>query len=145
MITDNIPMVVGSIMAKFSELSNPETISRAAALAVMPELRHRIHVEGKKTDGSPIGIYDNAYLRIRQKKYNRTSDTEVIASLTRQLENSYVLQATEKGYTIGVSTPRSIEKIQWLTEKYGIIWQLSEGELNMAKIAATETAKQLLQ
>ena len=138
-ITDNIPFVIGNIRAKFRELDNPETVSRAAALALMPELRHRIHVEGKKTDGSAIGTYSNSYLKLRQSKYNRTSDSTVIASLTRQLENGYILKATENAYTIGNASPYNDEKIQHLEEKYGAIWQLTEKERELTQIVANET------
>lgn len=138
-ITDNIPFVIGNILAKFRELDNPETVSRAAAIALLPELRHRIHVEGKKTDGSAIGTYSNSYLKIRQSQYNRTSDSTVIASLTRQLENGYTLKATEKGYTIGNASPYNDEKIQHLEDKYGAIWQLTEKERELTQIVANET------
>ena len=106
---------------------------------MLPELRHRIHVEGKKTDGSAIGTYSNSYLKLRQSKYNRTSDSTVIASLTRQLENGYILKATEKGYTIGNASPYNDEKIQHLEEKYGAIWQLTEKERELTQIVANET------
>ena len=138
-ITDNIPFVIGNILAKFRELDNPETVSRAAAIALLPELRHRIHVEGKKTDGSAIGTYSNSYLKIRQSQYNRTSDSSVIASLTRQLENGYTLKATENNYTIGNASPYNDEKIQHLEEKYGAIWQLTEKERELTQIVANET------
>jgi hypothetical protein len=138
-ITDNIPFVIGNILAKFRELDNPETVSRAADIALLPELRHRIHVEGKKTDGSAIGTYSNSYLKIRQSQYNRTSDSTVIASLTRQLENGYILKATEKAYTIGNASPYNDEKIQHLEEKYGAIWQLTEKERELTQIVANET------
>lgn len=138
-ITDNIPFVIGNILAKFRELDNPETVSRAAAIALLPELRHRIHVEGKKTDGSAIGTYSNSYLKIRQSQYNRTSDSTVIASLTRQLENGYTLKATENAYTIGNASPYNDEKIQHLEEKYGAIWQLTEKERELTQIVANET------
>lgn len=138
-ITDNIPFVIGNILAKFRELDNPETVSRAAALALMPELRHRIHVEGKKTDGSAIGTYSNSYLKLRKSKYNRTSDSTVIASLTRQLENGYILKATENAYTIGNASPYNDEKIQHIEEKYGAIWQLTEKERELTQIVANET------
>ena len=138
-ITDNIPFVIGNILAKFRELDNPETVSRAAAIALMPELRHRIHVEGKKTDGSAIGTYSNSYLKLRQSKYNRTLDSTVIASLTRQLENGYILKATENGYTIGNASPYNDEKIQHIEEKYGAIWQLTEKERELTQIVANET------
>ena len=143
-ITSNILDVIVDLGIKFKELGNPEQVSRASAMAVMPELRERIHVQGEKSDGSKIGEYDNAYLRIRQKKYNRTSDKTVIASLTRQLENSYVLSADEKGYNIGVATPLSDEKIQWLTDKYGIVWQLTESEKQIALNAAVQQTNKIL-
>jgi hypothetical protein len=143
-ITDNIPFVIGNILAKFRKLDNPETVSRAAALAVLPELHYRIHTSGKKTDGSKIGTYSNSYLKIRQSQYNRTADSNVIASLTRQLEGAYTLKATEKGYTID-NLGNTIEndsktKTEYLTEKYGEIWALSERELEMTQIVAQETA-----
>ena len=138
-ITSNIPFVIGNILAKFRELGNPETVSRAAAIAVLPELHYRIHTSGKKTDGSAIGTYSNSYLKIRQSQYNRTADSTVIASLTRQLENGYILKATEKGYTIGNASPYNDEKIQHLEEKYGAIWQLTEKERELTQIVANET------
>lgn len=142
-ITSNIPFVVGNILAAFKQLDNPETVSRAAALAVLPELRNRIHVEGKRTDGGEIGSYSNSYLKIREK-FNRGNSREVILSLTRQLENGYTLKATEKGYTIGNISPGNDVKIEHLTEMYGDVWLLSEKELEMAQIAAIVTAKELL-
>lgn len=144
-ITSNIPFVIGNILAKFRELGNPETVSRAAAIAVLPELHYRIHTKGQKTDGSAIGTYSNSYLKLRQKKpYNRTADSSVIASLTRQLEDSYTLKATEKGYTIdnlgNKIQGESKTKTEFLEEKYGEIWALSQRELEMTQIVAQETA-----
>jgi hypothetical protein len=160
-IIDNIPFVVGNILAKFRELGNPETVSRAAAVAVLPEFRNRIHVEGKKTDGSAIGTYSNSYLKLRQRPpYNRTSDPDVIASLTRQLENSYVLVATEKGYTIGLNDAQGKskatapppnnkvvtgeQKIRHIESMFGIIWQLSQKELDQTQLVAQNTAIALM-
>jgi hypothetical protein len=148
-ITSNIPFVVGNILAKFRELDNPETISRAAAVAVEPELRHRIHVEGKKTNGSAIGTYSNSYLKLRQRKpYNRTSDPDVIASLTRQLENGYVLKATDKGYTIdnigNTIKGDSKTKTERLEEQYGEIWALTEREKEITQLVAQNTAIALM-
>ena len=93
-ITSNFPIVIADILSKINMLDNPETVSRAVASAIMPEMRKRIHVDGNNSKGSKIGTYSTAYLKLRQKKYNRTADSDVIISLTRQLENSYVLGAT---------------------------------------------------
>jgi len=144
-ITSNIPFVVGNILAKFRDLDNPETVSRAAAVAVLPEFRNRIHVEGKKSDGSAIGTYSNSYLKLRQRApYNRTSDPDVIASLTRQLENGYVLKATENGYTIGNASPYNDEKVKHLENQYGEIFQLTQGEKELTQLVAQNTAIALM-
>jgi hypothetical protein len=136
-ITSNISFVIGSMLNKFAEIENPEYVSRAVATALMPEIRERIHERGENSNGQQIGTYSNSYLRMRQRKpYNRTADPEVVASLTRQLENSYVLAPQQKSYTIGVATPLSVDKIKWLEEKYGSIWQLTERE----RLAALEVA-----
>jgi len=83
-ITSNLTSVIGDILGKFALLGNPEYVSRAVATAVMPEMRKRIHVDGKNSKDSQIGVYSNSYLKLRQKKYNKTSDNKVIASLTKQ-------------------------------------------------------------
>lgn len=142
-ITSNIPFVVGTILSKFRELDNPETISRAAALAVLPELRNRIHVEGLNSKGTKIGTYSNSYMKVRER-YNRTADKNVVASLTRELENGYTLKATENGYTIGNTSPENDEKIKYLEEKYGDIWLLTEKEQDITRIAAEDTAIKLI-
>lgn len=142
-ITSNIPFVIGTILSKFRELDNPETISRAAALAVLPELRNRIHVEGLDSKGAKIGTYSNSYMQVRER-YNRTADKNVVASLTRELENGYTLKATENGYTIGNTSPSNDEKITHLEEKYGDIWLLTEKEQEITRIVAEETAIALI-
>ena len=58
-ITSNILDVIVDLGIKFKELGNPETVSRASAMAVMPELRERIHVNGETSTGSQIGVYSN--------------------------------------------------------------------------------------
>lgn len=142
-VSSNISFVIGSMLAKFAEIENPEFVSRAVATAMMPEIRERIHERGENSKGQPIGTYSNSYLRMRQRKpYNRTADPEVISSLTRQLENSYVLAPQQNSYTMGVATPLSAEKIKWLEEKYGSIWQLTQREREQSfEIAAIEAQK----
>lgn len=62
-------------------------------------------------------------------KYNRSSDTKVIISLTRQLENDYSVQATGKGYGIGFNNKLNKEKAWWVEETYNkIIFNLSKSE-----------------
>lgn len=142
----NIYQVIGDLVTSINALEYPETVSRAAAAAVMPELRERIHERGEKPDGSPIGTYSEKYKALREsEKYNRTEGDRVVLSLTSNLEESYTLAAQDNGYTIGVlGGDLNANKIEWLTKKYGNVWELSQREQEMAKIAVEETARKLL-
>lgn len=148
-ITSNLTSVIGDLLGKFSELGNPDTVTRAIATAMMPTIRKRIHVEGKNSNGGTIGEYtSNAYLRLRAKKYNRF-ETSVIASLTRQLEGGYVLGATKDGYTID-NLGNKIEndaktKTEYLEDRYGKIWDLTEAELQEVLLIANEETKKIMQ
>ncbi|MFT3680702.1 MAG: hypothetical protein QM791_10550 [Ferruginibacter sp.] len=67
-------------------------------------------------------------------RYNRTSDTKVILSLTRQMENDMGAGVadpikTESGYGIGFKNPHNYEKAIENEKRYKKpIWQLSAGE-----------------
>lgn len=142
-LSSNIKVVIADILSNVKEINNPETISRAAAAAVMPELRERIHERGEMPDGSKIGTYSNSYLKVRQRE-GKGSDTNVIISFTRQLQNGYTLTATDDGYTIGNISPDGDMKIGYMIELYGDIWKLSEAEEKTALIAAQDMANKLL-
>jgi hypothetical protein len=146
-ITSNLTSVIGEILGKFEQIANPQTVSRAVATALMPEIRKRIHVEGKNSNGDTIGEYtSNAYLRLRAKKYNRF-ETSVVASLTRQLEGAYVLGATKDGYTIDNlgNTLKKGTKTEFLEDRYGKIWDLTEKELQDVLLIANEETKKIMQ
>lgn len=142
-LSSNIKVVIADILSNVKEINNPETISRAAAAAVMPELRERIHERGEMPDGSKIGTYSNSYLKVRQRE-GKGSDTNVIISFTRALQNGYTLTATDDGYTIGNISPDGDMKIGYMIELYGDIWKLSEAEEKIALIAAQDMANKLL-
>ena len=144
-ITSNFPIVIADILSKINMLDNPETVSRAVASAIMPEMRKRIHVDGNNSKGSKIGEYESKYLKLRQRKYNRSADDKVIISLTRQLENSYVLGVTQNSYDISFSTPLSFDKATWMEEKYGKIWDLTIEEQDIASLVAHEDTKKIMQ
>lgn len=42
---------------------------RPVALAMIPEIAKRIHVQGKDSSGAQIGTYSSAYLRLRSGEY----------------------------------------------------------------------------
>jgi len=154
------------------------TLLRELAVNVLPDIRHRVHVEGKAEDGSAIGTYSKGYMKIRtgnypetvisrgknkgqyrEKKskgqagiftkgnhkgnprptYNRTTDTGVILSLTRQMENDMIVIPTDNGYGIGYSNELNYNKAVWNEKKYKkSIWNLSTDETNTVRSVAEE-------
>lgn len=100
-VKTNIPIVNANILRKLEILQNREYLLRPVCFDVIVLMTDRIHKQGKKQDGTPIGTYSSTYLRFRQDKHRRTSDPMMIVSLTRQLENDWSVIATPKGYAIG--------------------------------------------
>lgn len=79
--------------------------------------------------------------------YNRTSDTKVILSLTRQMENDFSVIDLNNGWGLGYKNGFNYEKSQWAEEKYKKkIFSLSEKEFELAtEIATAEIVKRFEQ
>lgn len=61
------------LLAKINALiDKPDEILRQVALAVLPELRHRVHVEGKDAAGNQIGTYSPGYMKLRTGNYKNS-------------------------------------------------------------------------
>lgn len=64
--SSNIKIVVKAKLEQIQVLrNNPDPVLRTVALAVLPELKHRVHVDGLDSSGSPIGTYSPGYMKIR--------------------------------------------------------------------------------
>lgn len=87
--------------------------------------------KGQKKDS---GVYTKGSKKGQpREKYNRSSDTKVIVSLTRQLENDWTVVPTDKGYGIGFNNILNVQKLRWVEEnKKKIISRLSEKERQYA-------------
>ena len=191
----NISVVIKARLEQIRELkNNPDPILRTVALAVLPELKHRVHVEGKDSSGGQIGTYSKGYMVLRtgafknagkfskgakkgqlknsgtftdatitlnkkvgvftgedkvgtpRPKYNRTADTKVILSLTRQMENDMSVVATGNGYGIGYLNPDNLKKARWNEETYHkkILTKLTKEEIDLAKKTAIEFTPEYL-
>lgn len=153
-IVSNAQQVFSSIEKQIKSYQDPngiihDKLIRAVAAGAAGELRRRVHVEGKKTDGNAIGTYEGKYLKLRQKKYNRTSDTKMIFSLTRQMENDLFLVAGSNpedvpiklndGYGIGFKNPLNAKKAEGLQfgnktlKGFGVVYKLSNEEKKLIK------------
>lgn len=194
-VTSNIQVVLKAKLEQIQALkNNSDPILRTVALAVLPELKHRVHVQGKDSSGGEIGTYSPGYMKVRtgnytdgakykkgekagqfkdrKKKgeagvftdrtirlnknvgvftgeekvglnrpvYNRSTDTKVIGSLTRQMENDMNVVDTATGYGIGYLNPDNLKKAVWLDETYNkkILTKLTDGERELARKTAQE-------
>ncbi len=91
--------------------------------------KRRVSTPFGKSKFSFINIEDEG---IKRKKYNRTSDTKVIMSLTRQMENDMTAIPTPTGYGIGYLNPFNAQKARWGESTYKkTIWDLTKEEKDL--------------
>ncbi len=191
----NINVVVKAQLDRIQDLkNNPDPILRGIALTVLPELRKRVHVDGKDSSGNKIGSYSKAYMAVRtgtfqnssrvsrgankgkvkdagrftdatirlnkqtgffsgedkvgkaRPQYKRSSDTKVILSLTRQMENDLSVVASGNGYGIGYLNPDNRKKADYCEATYGkkILTKLTKEERDLAKQTAEEFTTEYL-
>lgn len=132
-VRTNIKIVSERIKKKLEILKDREYLLRPVAFDMIDLMTKRIHVDGKDSSDTEIGTYSSNYLKQRQRKYNRTSDSKIIVSLTRQLENDWNVIATEKGYGVGFLNSFNLQKARWVEENKGVtIFSLSESEQKYA-------------
>lgn len=146
-VTSTITRSTDSVRQRLTELkANPEPVLRMMAMGVLPEMRKRVHVEGKDAAGNRIGSYSTPYMKLRQAKYNRTADDKVVLSLTRQMEQDLTVVELNPGYGIGYLNGDNFRKAMWLEEKYNkeILTALSEDEQQLAEAVAEEYIAELL-
>ena len=137
-VKTNIDKVMQKIASKFDLLKDREYFLRPLAIETIPNMKERIHRDGKATDGGAIGTYSSGYMRERERN-NRSKDTKIIVSLTRQLENDWAVIGTSRGYGIGFNNVFNAQKSRWVEEiKKRIIFNLSAEEQEYIRLRITE-------
>jgi hypothetical protein len=186
-LSTNLSVVLKAKLEEIRELkNNPDPVLRTVALAVLPAMKHRVHVEGKDSGNGNIGTYSPGYMKVRtgnytdaaknregkfknkksqakgeagvftdrtirlNKKtgvftgdnkagtarpvYNRTTDSKVILSLTRQMENDMSVVPSGNGYGIGYLNPDNFKKAGYCEATYGkkILTKLTKEEKDLA-------------
>lgn len=128
--TTNIGVVLRGIADRLGKIRDRDYLLRPVAQETIANMKDRIHMQGKASDGSQIGTYSNGYMRTREEN-KRGKSTKIIVSLTRQLENDWSVRATDKGYGIGFNNPLNFDKAGWVEEnKDKTIFALTEEEKN---------------
>ncbi len=100
----------------------------------------------KKGETSNTGVFTKEENKGQARpKYNRTNDTKVILSLTRQMESDLSVQPTEKGYGLGYNNSANADKAKWAEDKYKKkIFALTDPEKEMViEVANAYTEKTL--
>lgn len=132
-VTTNLKDVLSNLGQSFASIMDKNYLLRPVAIEVLPMITERIHKEGRASDGSQIGTYSNGYLKYARKKAKRGPDTQVIVSLTRQLENNWSVLETTNGYGIGFTNPFNADKLRWVEEIKGkVISNLTTQEIDYA-------------
>ena len=119
-ININIAQTLAEVKSIFDQLRDREYLLRPLAIETIANIKERIHEQGRASDGGKIGQYSSGYMREREKN-KRGKSTEVIVSLTRQLENDYQVVATVRGYAIGFGNVLNYNKSQWVEKNQGKI------------------------
>lgn len=83
-----------------------------------------------KTKDGQAGVFTKGRNKGQPRpRYNRTADTKVVGSLTREMENDMKVIADGDDVFIGFSNEHNYDKSQWLEETYNKdIWNLTESE-----------------
>jgi len=122
---------VDYIVKGMATLKDTDSLLREISFGMLAVTKNRIHNEGLRADGTAIGQYNDKYLKVREGKFNRTADRQMIFSLTGAMENDYkVIAISDTEYGLGFDNQTDADKSRYLAERFGTnIWALSEEEL----------------
>lgn len=88
---------------------------------------------------TPFGKSKIAFINISDQKisrpqYNRSADTKVVASLTRQMVKDMSVVETARGYGVGYNNPKNADKVGYLEDHYQKkIFKRTQQEIDLAK------------
>jgi len=99
--------------------------------------------EGQNKDA---GIYTRGEKKGTQRtRFNRTNDTRVVISLTRQMENDLVVVSTSKGYGLGYNNKENALKVGYVENTYNKkIFGFTQSEKESLRTTARAFVKQQL-
>jgi len=132
-MTTNVLQVTARIAKKINGLSDggeySDKMLREIAISLDGTVHKRIHESGLNAKGLPIGTYKPSYMRVRESsKYNRTSSTKVILSLTKQMETDFGVIDVAGNIGLGFKNSIDYDKAIWNEERFGNIYGLTDSE-----------------
>lgn len=99
-----------------------------------------------KTKEGQAGVFTKGKNKgLPRPRYNRTNDTKVVASLTREMENDMKVIIGDEDALIGFSDSHNYDKSQWVEATYKKdIWELDSNENMMIDELVNDFLDELL-
>lgn len=72
-VKTNISSVVLKLQTKLSAMADKDKMLRACAVGILPVIKTRIHEQGKDATGNQIGLYSDAYMKVRTGNYGNSA------------------------------------------------------------------------
>jgi len=125
---------------------------RTAGLTMLVKVKERVFNNGggKNSEGQSFGAYNSKYKEVRAKKESRTN-ANINLVFTGDLERDFKLGVNNGDYCLGFEAepnggknPNASQKSEWLEERYGDIFQLTDSESDLfTNVFLFELDKQL--
>lgn len=72
-VTNNIGVVIKAKLEQITALKNNiDPVMRTVAIAVLAEMKDRVHTQGKDSSGNQIGTYSPGYMKLRTGDYKNS-------------------------------------------------------------------------
>lgn len=143
-VTSNISIVVNDLKEKVQQLNdNPDAILRTVALAVLPEMKKRVHVDGKDSTGAQIGTYSPGYMAVRTGNFKNAGKVSRGANkgklkdagkFTKGVNTKIFGTVVEESSKVGLNRPKYNR-----SSDPKIIWSLTRQMENDMSVIATPT------
>lgn len=113
--SSNISVLVKANVANLKELQlNPDQVLRSVALAVLPVMKKRVHIDGLDASGAQIGTYTPEYMKVRTGNFKNADkfsrgDNKGENKNAGRYTNAVLRKDKKTGETVGqqkVGTPR---------------------------------------
>ena len=118
--------VVRDEQINFDEL--PDKIARIACLNSVALISQRVQNQGLDSNGKSIGTYSKSWAQQRVKKGRQIKIIDLTYS--GEMMDSFTFSPLGKDYVVGFNSDEQGLKADANEERFGIIFQLSNEELN---------------
>jgi len=111
-----------------------DRIYRTACFDSIALISNRIQQKGQKSDESKIGngTYSKQYAKKRDKNGRQTRYVDL--TFTGEMIDGLSFEKTsDNEYSVGFSSQKSAEKAEWNEARFGIVFELSDNELDLVK------------